>query len=53
MINILAIPGSLRANSSSNKILSAVISMTPIEVSIDVFDGVGKLPHFNWIVKGR
>ena len=47
MIKILAIPGSLRKNSSSNKILSAVISMAPAGVSIDLFDGVGKLPHFN------
>jgi NAD(P)H-dependent FMN reductase len=47
MIKILAIPGSLRANSSSNKILSAVISMAPTEISIELFDGVGDLPHFN------
>jgi len=47
MIKMLAIPGSLRANSSSNKILSAVISMAPTEVSIELFDGVGNLPHFN------
>jgi len=47
MIKILALPGSLRANSSSNKILSAVISMAPAEVSIEQFDGVGNLPHFN------
>jgi chromate reductase, NAD(P)H dehydrogenase (quinone) len=47
MIKILAIPGSLRANSSSNKILSAVISMAPTDVSIGLFDGVGNLPHFN------
>jgi len=47
MIKILAIPGSLRTNSSSNKILSAVISMAPAEVSIEQFDGVGNLPHFN------
>ena len=47
MIKILAIPGSLRANSSSNKILSAVLSMAPTEVAVELFDGVGKLPHFN------
>jgi chromate reductase, NAD(P)H dehydrogenase (quinone) len=47
MINILAIPGSLRANSSSNKILSAVMSMAPADVSIGLFDGVGNLPHFD------
>ena len=47
MMKILAIPGSLRANSSSNKILSAVMSMAPAEVSVELFDGVGNLPHFN------
>ena len=47
MIKILAIPGSLRANSSSNLILKAVVSMAPPDVSIEIYDGVGILPHFN------
>ena len=47
MIKILAIPGSLRANSSSNHILNAVVSVAPVGVSIEIFDRVGKLPHFN------
>jgi chromate reductase, NAD(P)H dehydrogenase (quinone) len=47
VIKILAIPGSLRANSSSHQILNAVIDMAPSNVSIEIFDGVGKLPHFN------
>ena len=46
-INILAIPGSLRANSSSNQILKAVLGFAPADVSIEVYDGVGALPHFN------
>lgn len=47
MIKILAIPGSLRPNSSSNKILNAVISMFPPNIEVQYFDGVGTLPHFN------
>jgi chromate reductase len=47
MINILAIPGSLRAKSSSNFILKAIIGLAPPGVSIEMFDGVGMLPHFN------
>ena len=46
-IKILAIPGSLRANSSSNQILKAIIGFAPANVSIEVYDGVGMLPHFN------
>ena len=47
MIKILAIPGSLRANSSSNQILKAMVSMAPADVSIEIFHGIGNLPHFN------
>jgi len=47
MTKILAIPGSLRDNSSSNLILKAIISMAPPELEIEIFNGVGDLPHFN------
>lgn len=47
MINILAIPGSLRPNSSSNLILNEVISFVPSNVTIEVYQGIGSLPHFN------
>lgn len=46
-IKILAIPGSLRANSSSNQILKVVLGFAPGDVSIEVYEGVGALPHFN------
>jgi chromate reductase, NAD(P)H dehydrogenase (quinone) len=46
-IKILAIPGSLRANSSSNQILKAILDLAPANVSIEVYNGVGTLPHFN------
>jgi NAD(P)H-dependent FMN reductase len=47
MIKILAIPGSLRLNSSSNLILNEIISFAPANLKIEVFQGVGNLPHFN------
>src|SRR5689334_5497653 len=47
MMKILAIPGSLRLTSSSNHILNAVVSTASAEASVEIFDGVGKLPHFN------
>lgn len=47
MTKILAIPGSLRSNSSSHAVLHAIASMKPEDVSFDIYDGVGSLPHFN------
>jgi chromate reductase, NAD(P)H dehydrogenase (quinone) len=47
MVTILAIPGSLRDNSSSNQILKALIELSPPSVSVEIYDGIGKLPHFN------
>lgn len=47
MINILALPGSLRSNSSSNLILNAIVAMAPKDINITVFHGIGNLPHFN------
>jgi chromate reductase, NAD(P)H dehydrogenase (quinone) len=47
MIKILAIPGSLRANASSNAILNEIASMVPSEVYFEIYQGVGTLPHFN------
>src|SRR6187399_3234776 len=46
-MKILAIPGSLRENSSSNAILKSVIAMAPQGISIAIYGGVGSLPHFN------
>ena len=47
MTRILIIPGSLRANSSSNLILQAIVSFNHNDCDIEVYDGVGRLPHFN------
>ncbi len=47
MTTILALPGSLRESSSSNHILKAMIPLVPPDVSIEIFQGIGDLPHFN------
>ena len=47
MTRILVIPGSLRASSSSNLIVKAIISFSPKDSVIEVYDAVGTLPHFN------
>lgn len=44
---ILAIPGSLRAASSSNIVLHALASFFPEHVEFKIYDGIGTLPHFN------
>lgn len=46
-MKILAISGSLRANSSNTAILRAVIELAPDGVSISMYEGIGNLPHFN------
>ena len=46
-LKILAIPGSLRANSSTHVVLSEVEKMMPSDVTFEIFDGVGALPHFD------
>lgn len=46
-MKILAIPGSLRPNSSSHALLKVLISLAPPDVSITVYDGLAQLPHFD------
>jgi NAD(P)H-dependent FMN reductase len=46
-MKILALPGSLRANSSSNVILTAMVAMIPSSVEVEIYEGIGTLPHFN------
>lgn len=47
MHKIFALPGSLRSNSSSNLILKTIVSLAPADIQIEVFIGLGDLPHFN------
>jgi chromate reductase len=46
-IKILALPGSLRAGSSSNVVMRAAANVLPENVELNFFEGVGKLPHFD------
>lgn len=47
MIKILAISGSLRASSSNTNILRVLANLAPEDVSIEIYEGIGNLPHFN------
>ncbi len=45
--NILVVPGSLRANSSTHHIIRFLVNNSPANINLSVFDGTGSLPHFN------
>lgn len=46
-IRILAISGSLRANSRNTEVLRACGLLAPHSVEFTIFDGLASLPHFN------
>ena len=46
-VQILAISGSLRQVSSNTALLQAAIALSPQNVKIRLYDGLGNLPHFN------
>lgn len=46
MIRILAISGSLRPDSTNTRLLRAAAMLTPREVEISLYPGLGALPHF-------
>ncbi|QKJ30099.1 NAD(P)H-dependent oxidoreductase [Mucilaginibacter mali] len=43
---ILAISGSLRDRSSNTQILKLIGTWLPADISYDIYDGMGDLPHF-------
>lgn len=47
MIRILAISGSLRANSSNTAILCAIARLAPQKIEISLYNKLDNLPHFN------
>jgi chromate reductase, NAD(P)H dehydrogenase (quinone) len=47
VVKILAISGSLRANSSNTSLLRALIGFAPDRVQISIYPSIGDLPHFN------
>jgi len=46
-MKLIAISGSLRADSSNTAALRAAIRLAPSHVGISIFDGIGNLPFFN------
>ena len=46
-MRILAISGSLRTGSSNTTLLLAASMLAREGVSVDLYDGLGDLPHFN------
>lgn len=46
-MKLLAISGSLRARSSNTEVLRAAALVAPAAVRIEIYDGLGTLPHFN------
>ena len=46
-IRILAISGSLRQFSSNTALLQAAIALSPKNIKMKLYDGLGDLPHFN------
>jgi chromate reductase len=47
MMQLLAISGSLRAASTNTTLLKAAAAVAPEDVSLQIYDGLGDLPHFN------
>jgi chromate reductase, NAD(P)H dehydrogenase (quinone) len=47
MIKILAISGSLRSSSSNTNILRALVNLVPVNTTIEIYENIGNLPHFN------
>jgi chromate reductase len=46
-MKLIAISGSLRAKSSNAALLRAVQRVAPDGVEIEIYEGLGELPHFN------
>jgi chromate reductase, NAD(P)H dehydrogenase (quinone) len=46
-MKILAISGSLRADSSSTSLLDAAGLVAPLDVTVTMYNGLASLPHFN------
>ncbi|MBS1505507.1 MAG: NAD(P)H-dependent oxidoreductase [Bacteroidetes bacterium] len=46
-LKILGISGSIRDKSSTHVVLHEIQKMMPAEVSFEIFDHIGKLPHFD------
>ena len=52
VLNILAISGSLRAISSNTAVLRAMAKMADKNIRLNIYDGLGTLPHFSPEIDG-
>lgn len=50
-INVFGISGSLRAGSFNTKLLRTAQTLAPDGMSIDIYEGLGDIPHYNDDVK--
>jgi chromate reductase len=46
-MKIIAICGSLRAQSSNRALLNAAMKLAPAGIEVAIYDGLASLPHFN------
>jgi len=46
-MHILALSGSLRADSTNTTLVRAIIALTPDNLSVTLYDGLADLPHFS------
>ena len=46
-IQLLALSGSLRSKSGNTELLRAAAALAPDDVEVELYDGIGDLPHFN------
>ncbi|MEW9699342.1 NADPH-dependent FMN reductase [Paenibacillus sp. SI8] len=51
-MNIVAISGSLRTNSSNTNLLRAVAKLASSDTEVTLYEGIGELPHFNPDIDG-
>jgi NAD(P)H-dependent FMN reductase len=47
VIRLLAVSGSLRAVSTNTTLLKAAMRLAPAGMVVELFEGLGELPHFN------
>jgi NAD(P)H-dependent FMN reductase len=52
MKKVVAISGSLKRSSSNTNLLKAAIQLAPEGLQIELYDGIGNLPHFNPDIDG-
>ena len=51
-LNVLAISGSLRADSSNARLLRSAAAVAPDGMQLTFYEGLGALPHFNLDLDG-